>query len=80
MLDYPDSILSDIYKSLKENGTLSIRDEFLEVDEEKFCGSKKCGHPLAHLDDFMATMQRNGFALMDQTEQSGFPIYKFRKE
>lgn len=79
VLEYPDSILADLYKSLKDDGTLSIRDQFLDKDTIAYCEDKKCGHPLVYRGKFFDDMKRNGFRLIDQTDQFGYPVYKFRK-
>lgn len=79
VLKDPDSILSDIYNKLKQDGTVSIRDEFVTDGQNTSCKDKKCGVPLAHYEDFMNTMTRNRFVLVDQTSQFGYPVYKFKK-
>jgi len=78
-LDEPDSIMADLHRSLRINGTISIRDDFNTDEEIKYCADKKCGNPIAHLDDFMSTMDRTGFVLIDSTNQFGSTIYNFRK-
>ncbi len=79
VLAYPDSILADLHKSLKADGTISIRDQFNLTDEVKYCSDKSCGHPLATKEEFMTSMTRSGFVLIDETDQFGYPVYKFRK-
>ncbi len=79
-LNQPDSIIVDLYESLKSNGTLSIRDEFVMNGKSKFCNDKKCGNELARFEDFMNTMRRCGFELIGQSDQFGYPIYKFMKK
>lgn len=79
VIDYPDSILSDLYKNLKPEGNLYIRDEFVYNGEPKKCGSKKCGHLLLQYEPFMELMGRNGFLLTGETYDFGHPIYKFSK-
>lgn len=79
-LNHPDSILLDLYLSLKSDGTLSIRDEFVMDGKKQFCNDKKCGNELVHFEDFMNTMQQCGFKLIDQSNQFGYPIYKFMKK
>ena len=78
-LSKPDSIISDLYRSLKKFGTLSIRDEFTNGDEIKVCEEKKCGSTLVSVDFFMEIMNRNGFVLKDKTDDFGYPIYTFVK-
>src|SRR5688572_6500147 len=39
VIDFPDSILSDLHRNLKPDGNLYIRDEFVEKGELKKCGS-----------------------------------------
>lgn len=80
VLDDPDAVVSDLYKSLKEEGTLSFRDGFVHDGSEKFCDDKDCGSPLAQHEDFIETMTRNGFVLIDETDEFGYPVYKFKKE
>lgn len=79
-LDYPDSIVADLHKSLKVNGILAIRDEFVYDGKLKYCQDKQCKNPLAFFEDFNNTMAIAGFELVDQTEQFGYPVYKFRKQ
>ena len=79
VLDNPDAIISDLRHSLKDSGTLSIRDEFTEPDVVKYCKDKKCAKKLANKEEFLETMTRNGFQLIDQTDQFGYPVYKFKK-
>ena len=78
-LNQPDSIMADLYRSLKNHGVLAIRDEFIHGDEVKYCSDKECQNPLAMFSDFQEVMSRNGFDLVDQTDQFGYPVYKFRK-
>jgi SAM-dependent methyltransferase len=79
VLDYPDSILKDLYKNLKQDGHLFIRDEFVYRGEIKTCGSKKCGHQLLGYEPFIVLMNRNGFILKGESKDFGHPIYKFGK-
>ena len=78
-LNQPDSIIADLYRSLKHDGVLAIRDEFIDGEEVKYCADKDCRNPLALLRDFQTVMSRNGFDLFDQTDQFGYPVYKYRK-
>ena len=80
VIDYPDSILPDIFINLKPEGSLYIRDEFVYNGEEKKCGSKKCGHDLLHYKHFVKLMNRNGFVMKGESHDFGHPIYKFSKE
>ena len=79
VLEYPDSILTDLHKNLKQNGHFFIRDEFMYNGEIKKCGSKKCGHFLLQYEPFIKLMNRNGFALKGESHDFGHPIYKFAK-
>lgn len=79
VIEYPDSILTDLYKNLKADGSLFIRDEFVYKGEMKKCGSKKCGHYLLQYEPFIRLMNRNGFMLTAETQDFGHPIYKFSK-
>jgi SAM-dependent methyltransferase len=79
VMDYPDSILSDLYRNLKPDGHLYIRDEFVYNGEKKNCGSKKCGHQVLQYEPFLTMMTRNGFELAGETHDLGYPIYKFSK-
>jgi hypothetical protein len=79
-LDYPDSIVADLHKSLKTTGVLAIRDEFVYDGKLKYCQDKKCKNPLAFFEDFSNTLAIAGFELIDKTDQFGYPVYKFRKQ
>lgn len=79
VIDYPDSILTDLYGNLKADGHLYIRDEFVYDGEGKKCGSRKCGHQLLRYAPFIELMNRNGFQLTGETHDFGHPIYKFSK-
>jgi SAM-dependent methyltransferase len=79
VIDYPDSILADLYKNLKADGSLYVRDEFVYHGEIKKCGSKKCGHQLLQYDPFLKLMSRNGFELTGESHDFGYPIYRFSK-
>lgn len=79
VIDYPDSILTELYYNLKPQGNLYIRDEFVYNGEKRQCGSKKCGHQLLEYAPFIELMGRNGFALTGETHEFGHPIYKFSK-
>lgn len=79
VIEYPDSILTDLYKNLKADGSLFIRDEFVYKDEKKKCGSKKCGHYLLQYEPFIKLMNQNGFVLAGESQDFGYPIYKFSK-
>jgi ubiquinone/menaquinone biosynthesis C-methylase UbiE len=80
VLDYPDSIMTDLYGKLKAEGHLFVRDEFVYNGEVKKCASKKCGHQLLQYDSFVQLMNRNGFALEGESKDFGHPIYKFGKK
>ena len=80
VLEHPDSIVADLHRSLKANGTLSIRDEFVEDDVVKLCPYKKCGKPITEFNEFQAIMNRNGFEMIDSSNQFGHKIYKFVKK
>jgi len=79
-LDQPDAILADLYQSLKSQGILAIRDEFVYDGSLKYCQDKNCKNPLAKFEDFQAALERNGFEMVHQTDEFGYPVYKFRKE
>jgi ubiquinone/menaquinone biosynthesis C-methylase UbiE len=79
VIDQPDSILTDLYRNLKTDGSIYIRDEFVYNGELKKCGSKKCGHYVLQYEPFMQRMNRNGFVLSGETREFGYPIYKFFK-
>jgi SAM-dependent methyltransferase len=80
VLNQPDSILLNLYRNLNANGVLYIRDEFVYNGEQKMCGSKKCGHYLLQYEPFLALMSRNGFVLVAESRDFGYPIYKFSKD
>ena len=80
VIDQPDSILTDLYQNLKDDGGLYIRDEFVFNGELKKCGSKKCGHNVLQYQPFLQRMNRNGFVLNGETHEFGYPIYKFSKD
>ena len=80
VLDYPDSILSDVYKNLKTDGSFYIRDEIVENGIIKSCSSKKCGHQLLQHQQLMDLTARNGFELTGESHAFGHPIYKFSKK
>jgi SAM-dependent methyltransferase len=79
VIEYQDSILTNLYKNLKSTGHLYIRDEFVYNGESKKCGSKKCGHDLLQYGPFLKTMSRNGFTLTGESHDFGYPIYRFSK-
>jgi SAM-dependent methyltransferase len=80
VIDQPDSILADLFKNLKSDGRLYVRDEFVYNGEIKKCGSKKCGHDVLQYEPFLRRMNRNGFVLIGETHELGYPIYKFSKD
>ena len=80
VIDHPDSMLTDLYRNLKVDGSLYIRDEFTYQGELKKCGSKKCGHYLLQYEPFLQLMRRNGFLLTGENHEVGYPIYKFSKD
>jgi len=79
VIDQPDSILTDLYRNLKTDGSFYIRDEFVYNGELKKCGSKKCGHYVLQYEPFVELMNRHGFVLSGETREFGYPIYKFSK-
>jgi hypothetical protein len=79
VIEHPDSILSDLYKNLKADGNLYVRDEFVFDGIPRKCPSKKCGHHLLQYKPFIELMNRNGFVLAGETLEFGYPIYKFSK-
>ena len=79
-MNQPGLIIADLHRSLKPQGVLAIRDEFVYSDSLKYCADKKCGNPLAKFEDFKATMLAHDFELIDQTDQFGHPVYKFKKK
>lgn len=80
VLNYPDSVMRDLHLKLKDDGHLFIRDEFAYNGETKYCESKDCKMPLPQYQDFLTIMQRNGFKLVDESNDVGsYPIYKFAK-
>ena len=79
VIDQKDSILIDLYRKLKADGNLYVRDEFTYNGELKKCGSKKCGHYVLQYESFLHHMTRNGFKLSGETHEFGYPIYKFSK-
>src|SRR5688572_8017853 len=74
VIDQPDSILNDLYRSLKVHGSLYIRDEFTYNGQVKKCGSKKCGHYVLQYEPFLQSMSKNGFELSGETQEFGYPI------
>lgn len=80
VLDYPDSMMTDLHSKLKANGHLFIRDEFVCNGEVKKCASKKCGHYLLQYEPFVQLMRRSGFELEGESKDFGHPIYKFGKK
>ena len=79
VLNYPDSIISDIHKSLKIDGTLAIRDEFIFEDKVVPCKDAACVNPLTKYEDFIVIMERNNFKLEDREDRFGYPVFKFTK-
>jgi predicted methyltransferase len=79
VIDYPDSILSDLHRNLKPGGLFFVRDEFVATGELKKCGSKKCGHFLLQRESFLDLMAKNGFRLSGESHEFGHPIFKFSK-
>src|SRR5688500_4236228 len=73
VIDQPDSVLADLYKNLKQDGHLYIRDEFLYNNETRKCASKKCDHYLLQFDPFISLMKRNGFVLRGENHELGHP-------
>ena len=74
----PDSIVLDLFKKLKPNGTLFIRDSFSSA-KEQYCSDKKCAKRLVNVEDFLAIMKRGGFQLHKNKEFSGYPVFAFTK-
>jgi SAM-dependent methyltransferase len=74
-----DSIVVDLGRKLKTNGVLFFRDGFKkDQDIESYCPDPKCRRPLLTIDEFLATMKRNGFELKKQSSNmSGYPILGF---
>jgi SAM-dependent methyltransferase len=79
VLDQPDSVLSHIYIDLKPGGFFFVRDEMIYDDIPRFCDPKKCGHAVLQYKPFIALMARNGFQLVDTSNNFGHPIFKFSK-
>jgi ubiquinone/menaquinone biosynthesis C-methylase UbiE len=75
----PDKMVQDLYRKLKPNGSLFIRDNFINKTQVVYCTDKKCGQPLTHTDTFLAIMARNKFKLEKRKDFSGYPIYKFTR-
>ncbi|HWA34775.1 MAG TPA: methyltransferase domain-containing protein [Cyclobacteriaceae bacterium] len=75
-----DGMLTDIYNTLKPDGSVFFRDSFSDKEEVEYCTDKaKCGLPLTKTADFLRAMERNGFVLVKSQEFFGYPIYKFTK-
>ncbi|HXR81524.1 MAG TPA: methyltransferase domain-containing protein [Saprospiraceae bacterium] len=74
-----DSMLTDLHRNLKPDGSLYIRDEFVYNGELKKCGSKTCGHYVLQYEPFLQRMNNNGFVLNGESHEFGYPIYKFSK-
>jgi SAM-dependent methyltransferase len=79
VIEHPDSILVDLYKNLKADGSLFIRDEFVFDGVPRNCPSRKCGHQLLQYKPFIELMSRHGFFLTGETLEFGYPMYKFSK-
>lgn len=79
VMDHPDEMLTSLYKNLKADGALFIRDEFLYNGEVKRCGSRKCGHNLLQYEPFIEKMKQHGFILTGESHDFGHPVYRFSK-
>ena len=79
VIDELDSMLTDLHRNLKPDGSLYIRDEFVYNGESKKCGSKTCGHFVLQYEPFLQRMNQNGFVLNGESHEFGYPIYKFSK-
>ena len=79
VIDELDSMLTDLHRNLKPDGSLYIRDEFVYNGELKKCGSKTCGHYVLQYEPFLQRMNQNGFVLNGESHEFGYPIYKFSK-
>ncbi len=82
VLEYPDEMLQDLRKKLKPDGLLFIRDGFRNDNGEgEYCSSKDCGKPLLDIEEFLALMKRNGYAIVKQSpDLKGYPVFGFRLE
>jgi Methylase involved in ubiquinone/menaquinone biosynthesis len=74
-----DSMVVDIGRKLKPNGVVFFRDSFKgDHGSGDFCPDPKCKRPLISVDEFLATMKRNGFQLKKQSpDMSGYPVFGF---
>ncbi len=80
VLDDPAAIMVDIKRSLKDDGILAIRDGFVFDGRDKPCEDKTCSSPRAHYHEFIKVMNQSGFRLINQTEEFGYPTFKFKKQ
>jgi ubiquinone/menaquinone biosynthesis C-methylase UbiE len=80
--DYPDSMLVDLRRKLKQNGRIFIRDGFKNgrgVANQRL--EKSCGKILKTIDEFLTIMKRNGFVLIKESENmDGYPLFGFKIE
>jgi ubiquinone/menaquinone biosynthesis C-methylase UbiE len=74
-----DSMMTDLGRKLKPGGVLFLRDSFKNDHKEgSFCSDPKCGRPLLTINEFLATMKKNGFTLQKQSpDMSGYPVFGF---
>ncbi len=74
-----DSMMKDLGKKLKPGGLLFLRDSFKnDHGEGSYCSDAKCAKPLLTIDEFLNTMNRNGFKLVKRTpDMSGYPVFGF---
>jgi precorrin-6B methylase 2 len=76
----PESIMKDLYKKLKTNGLIFIREEINFGKEVKHCQDEKCGKQLASYEKLIEVMEKSGFKLVEKSKEfSGHPIYQFVK-
>jgi SAM-dependent methyltransferase len=74
-----DSMMTDLGKKLKPGGLLFLRDSFKNDHREgSYCSDVKCAKPLLTIDEFLNTMDRNGFKLVKRTpDMTGYPVFGF---
>ena len=69
----------DLGRKLEPNGVLFFRESFKnDHGEGNYCTDPKCGKPLLTIDEFLITMEKNGFKIKKRSsDMSGYPVFGF---
>lgn len=73
-----EAIMEDIYKKLKPNTYLVIRDDVVKEGEIKFCSED--GEQLVTESELLQILKDTSFTFIEKIDNlNGYPIFKFQK-